>query len=83
MNKAIPQQFVQQFPDKVQFIPPVGFNKPTELRGLDGLWETVDTAPTLVPRNPFEQFKIYQNSTTYRLYIYDNKNNAWRYCNLT
>lgn len=62
---------------------PVGFQRPTELRDIDGLYETLSTAPTHTPRNSFEQIKLYKSGTTYRLYMYDCTNNAWRYINLT
>lgn len=54
-----------------------------KLENLFGLIRTVDTAPTHTPRNLFEQFIIYTNGATYRLYLYDTTNNAWRYVALT
>lgn len=48
-------------------------------QNLVGLIETVTTTPTNVPKTIYDQVKIYKNSTTYRLYWYDNVNNAWRY----
>lgn len=50
---------------------------------LDGLLETVDTAPTGTPRNLYEQVKIYVNSTTYRLYWYDSEGAVWHYVTAT
>ena len=50
---------------------------------ISGLIKTVTSAPTHIPRKFNEQFVIYQNSTTYRLYIYDALNGAWRYVALT
>lgn len=50
---------------------------------LLGFIETVTTAPTHMPVDIFDQIKLYQNATTYRLYIYDTLNNAWRYVALT
>jgi hypothetical protein len=43
--------------------------------------EVVSVAPTSTPVLPTEYFKIYVNSTTYRLYVY--VNGTWRYTNLT
>jgi hypothetical protein len=43
--------------------------------------EVVSVAPTSTPILPTEYFKIYVNSTTYRLYVY--VNGTWRYTNLT
>jgi len=44
-----------------------------------GLFEVVSAAPTGVPKDLFDQVKIYHNGTTYRLYWYDNVNHEWRY----
>jgi len=41
----------------------------------------VSTAPTNVPKNFVEQFVIYENAGTYRLYVYVNQ--TWRYTALT
>lgn len=49
------------------------------LADIAGFIETVSVAPTHTPRNFFDQFKIYSNSTTYRFYWYDTTNQAWRY----
>lgn len=50
---------------------------------LQGLFETVDTAPTAVPKTFYQSIKLYANGATYRLYIYDSLNQAWRYATLT
>lgn len=50
---------------------------------LYGLIRTVSAAPTHTPRKISEQIILYKNSTTYRLYIYDADNGAWRYVALT
>lgn len=48
-----------------------------------GLFETVSVAPTLVPAGPYDQVKIYSNSGTFRLYVYDAVGNAWYFASLT
>lgn len=53
------------------------------LSDVAGLIETVSVAPTHVPRNFFDQFKIYTNSTTYRFYWYDSVNKVWHYITAT
>lgn len=50
---------------------------------IDGIYETVSAAPTNVPRNTYDQIKIYVNSTTYRLYWYDGVGNVWHYVTAT
>lgn len=50
---------------------------------LFGMFEVVSAVPTQVPQTIYDQIKIYTNGTTYRLYIYDVTNNAWRYATLT
>lgn len=54
-----------------------------KLENIIGLIKTVSVAPTHTPRNFFEQFIIYTSGATYRLYLYDVANNAWRYVALT
>lgn len=44
-----------------------------------GLLETVSTAPSGVPKNVYDQIKIYKNGSTYRLYWYDAANGDWFY----
>ena len=48
----------------------------TEVRGL---FETVSAVPSGTPQNLFDQFKVYENSGTHRLYWYDAVAHAWRY----
>lgn len=50
---------------------------------LIGLFQTVSAAPTGVPVSPYEQVKIYVNSTTYRLYWYDSVGHVWHYVTAT
>jgi hypothetical protein len=40
----------------------------------------ISTAPTHLPKNILEQFELYENGTTYRLYVYIN---GWHYITLT
>lgn len=58
-------------------------NKRTNLFDLFGLFQTVSATPTGIPRSVYDQVKIYVNSTTYRLYIYDFTGNVWHYTTLT
>lgn len=44
-----------------------------------GAFQVVSVIPTGTPKNIYEQIKVYTNSTTYRLYWYDNVGNAWHY----
>ena len=48
-----------------------------------GTLQTTSVIPTGIPQAFFDQFKIYSNSTTYRIYIYDTVNAVWRYGTLT
>lgn len=54
----------------------------TRLEDVYGSIPTVSSAPTIVPKKIGEQFRVYSNGTTYRLYWYDFTNNAWRYTEL-
>lgn len=59
---------------------------PIDLMDLVGLIEVVSAAPTLVPKNFFDQVKIYSNGGTRRLYVYVTDSagsGAWRYTALT
>lgn len=51
--------------------------------GLIGLFETVSIVPTGLPLSPYDQVKIYVNSTTYRLYWYDAVGHVWHYVTAT
>lgn len=44
---------------------------------LIGLIPTVSAAPTYVPTKFQEQFRIYQNGATKRLYVYNTLNALW------
>lgn len=43
--------------------------------------QPVSTAPTVTPRNFIEQFVVYENGATVRIYIY--VGDTWRYVALT
>ena len=43
--------------------------------------QPVASAPTAIPKNFYEQFQIYENGATKRLYIY--VGTTWRYVALT
>ncbi len=58
-------------------------NTPQEASNLLGSFETVTAVPTAIPKNIYNQIKFYSNGTTYRIYIYDQKNGVWRYASLT
>lgn len=47
------------------------------LDDLASLIDVVSTAPTHIPRDFNEQFKIYKNGSTYRFYWHDGT--GWRY----
>lgn len=53
------------------------------IENITNFLRLVSAAPTNVPRTLNEQVVIYINSGTYRLYLYDFTNNAWRYVALT
>ena len=57
--------------------------KRTMIFDIYGLFQTVSVAPTGIPHSIYDQIKIYVNSTTYRLYVYDFTNNVWHYATLT
>lgn len=48
-----------------------------------GVIETVSSAPTIVPKSPYDQVKIYSSGGTFRLYVYDTSGNAWHFVALT
>lgn len=48
-----------------------------------GLFETVSTAPTLIPVGPYDQIKVYVNGATLRLYWYDSVAHVWHYVTAT
>lgn len=53
------------------------------IENLVGFIRTVSAAPTWIPKSFEEQFALYANGATYRLYCYDSINKAWRYAALT
>lgn len=61
----------------------LNLNQPNYLDKMIGSIETVTSVPTGKPINFINQFKFYSSGSTYRLYVYDAKNNAWRYVALT
>lgn len=54
-----------------------------DISHLLGFIRTVSVAPAWTPRSFSEQFAIYKNGATIRLYCYDTTNGAWRYTALT
>lgn len=50
---------------------------------LNGFVQTLDVTPTHVPRKFSDQFVILTNGGSSRAYIYDVRNQAWRYVALT
>lgn len=59
------------------------YKRRVNLFDIFGLFETVSTAPVGVPNTPYDQIKIYVNSTTYRLYWYDSTAGVWHYVTAT
>lgn len=55
----------------------------SSLNEITGIIETVTTVPTGKPINLINQFKFYSTGGVYRLYIYDARNNSWKYTSLT
>jgi hypothetical protein len=59
----------------------------TSLIRFEQLWGTlrlVSAVPAWTPKGRLEDsLALYINSTTYRLYVYDYSNAAWRYASLT
>lgn len=43
----------------------------------------VASVPTAAPRNYYESIVIYKSGTTYRLYVYEENNQVWKYTALT
>lgn len=54
-----------------------------DIKNITSFVEIVSVVPAGFPKNFFDQIKLYINGGTYRLYIYDYVNNAWRYATLT
>jgi hypothetical protein len=61
----------------------VVLNPITEAKSLFGLFRVSDTAPTGKPTRFIDQVVIYTNSTTYRIYWYDQNANVWHYVSAT
>ncbi len=55
----------------------------TDLENISSVIQTVSVVPTWIPKKLYEQVVIYVSGATYRLYVYDTVNNAWRYAALT
>lgn len=54
-------------------------SKKIPIRNISGFFEIVSVAPTIPPKNLYEQIKLYVNGATYRIYFYDYKAKAWRF----
>jgi hypothetical protein len=54
-----------------------------DFKDIDGYIETLNSVPTHTPKVIYDAIKLYASGATYRLYLYDFKNGAWRYVNLT
>ena len=74
------KQYKQPEEIKVEDTP---LNQPNFLKEAIGIIDTVTAVPTGKPTNMLNQFKFYSNGATYRFYVYDAKNNVWRYSSLT
>lgn len=57
--------------------------EPLQFEELWGKIETRDSVPTYVPKKISEQIVLYTSGATFRLYVYDFTNNAWRFTALT
>lgn len=69
-------------PEEIKVDEPT-LNQANFLKEAIGIIDTVTVVPTGKPTNMLNQFKFYSSGSTYRLYIYDAKNNVWRFCALT
>lgn len=54
-----------------------------DIKNITSFIQVVSTVPAGFPKSFFDQIKIYISGGTYRLYVYDYANNAWRYTTLT
>lgn len=50
-----------------------------DIQNIEDFVATTSTVPTYVPKNFYDQFKIYQSDGIKRLYWYDTENNNWNY----
>lgn len=53
------------------------------IKNLTDFFQVVTAVPSAVPQSFYDSVKFYSTGGTYRLYIYDYTNNAWRYATLT
>lgn len=53
------------------------------IKNLQDFIEVVSAVPVQSPKNFFDQIKLYANAGTYRLYVYNYKNNVWNYVIMT
>lgn len=74
---------LQNLTNRVQALENTAHGRVVFNTGLIGLFETVSVVPTGIPLSPYDQVKIYVNSTTYRLYVYDSVGHVWHYATLT
>lgn len=58
-------------------------NDYVNIKNINDFIEVVSVIPTHTPQNFYEQIKIYINGATYRIYVYNNIQNSWRYAILT
>lgn len=58
-------------------------SREVSIENLVDMVEVVSAAPVTTPRRFEQQIKIYTNSTTYRLYWYDQVAGAWHYVTAT
>jgi len=74
LAKVEEQQTISKYDNPFDFI---------DLKNITSFVEVVSIVPAGFPKTFFDQMKIYINGGTYRLYVYDYANNAWRYATLT
>lgn len=82
-DTAPTDQQLQDLTNRVQALEITARGRVVFNTGLIGLFETVSVVPTGTPLSPYDQVKIYVNSTTYRLYVYDSVGHVWHYATLT
>ena len=56
---------------------------PIRLHDIPDFFPQITATPTWTPKTFKDQFAVYKNGSTYRLYVYDTANGAWRYASLT
>jgi len=52
------------------------------LKDVDSFIELVTSVPTHIPKNMYEQVKLYVSGSNTSLFIYDRTNKTWRFTNL-